>query len=130
MGDSIRKKAFVYQMNNKGGYKEYAAFIAGAESRDGEVAGYKMALGTAKVELKAKELIIKSLQNPWISVNDGLPEKIKDSYRSKVCLVITDTAFSHALAYYNYNEGKWFYRPKNVCTLVTHWMPLPKLNKL
>ena len=90
--------------------------IEGAHSRDEEV----------------KEL--DQLRNPWISVEDRLPEKTRnlspfpDEYDEKVVLVINKQG-GKRLAYRDY-EGVW--RDDYTCTIVnqnyariTHWMPIP-----
>lgn len=108
-------------------------FIAGAHSRDEEIA-------TLEGLLKIKEHEIKQLQNPWISVEERLPkdgEKVftrsvliiegggvrnkEEQYLTQIyiCRWITDKTKQTNMCGVKYN----------IVDKVTHWMPIPQIEK-
>lgn len=62
------------------------AFIAGAHSRDEEIEVLEHQLNNTSINLKIARKELDQLRNPWISVDDGLPEKIKNKGVSKKCI--------------------------------------------
>ncbi len=69
------------------------------------------------------------MNNIWISVEEELPENIGEDYGFSEDVIISNHAF--CVGYYDYRTKKW------MCSImenleienVTHWMPIPKLNK-
>lgn len=101
------------------------AFIAGAHSRDKEIKELKQKLHEEKDFGDFKDTQINSLKdqlrNPWISVNDRLPEEGKDVFVRKTC---TNGIFH--LTGKVLNGGKWYcygfgWQDSGV---ITHWMPI------
>ena len=99
--EEIKQNAEEYATENYGEYDEHdytdhscsnrfhaiseKAFIAGARSRDGEIKELKLKLANksgevADIEVENALLKIKlnKLSNPWISVDERLPEENKD----------------------------------------------------
>ena len=105
-------------------------YIAGAHSRDEEIKelqkdvhDFEQALACAEdvVDIQRKEL--KQLRNPWISVEERLPEE-----PLTICAVWLkgdDLVPRISL----YDSGRFLLLPVDVT--VTHWMPIPEtpLNK-
>lgn len=74
----------------------------------------------------AAEDRINELENPWVSVEDRLPEEGTDvlvTVKNKSCEYI-------AVGYYFKREG-WTesYTDEAITVAPTHWMPLPQLPK-
>lgn len=62
--------------------------------------------------------LFETLQSPWISVEDKLPEEHTD-------VIVTDgSSVAHCKKY-----GDGFYTNIGKCCNVTHWMPIPELPK-
>ena len=70
-----------------------------------------------------------ALQNQWISVEEALPEKMKDKNYSKYVLARQEYYEHeyHVIARYDYNFKMWvsttYFKPE----FITHWMPIPIL---
>lgn len=77
---------------------------------------YNTALSRAEEFYKMLDTDRPEVLNDWISVDDRLPENIKD-------VIAFDDQGSMAIAYYN--RGKWDSDP-DILWMVTHWQPLPK----
>ena len=65
--------------------------------------------------------------NPWISVEDRLPQKIRDGLPfSKTVLIHTNKGFYSGVYYHD--DKKWsIVEGLNFGLTVTHWMPIPEL---
>ena len=94
----------------------------------GEEHGY---LYTHKGDIKGAVIYgaIFALQNQWISVEEALPEKMKDKNYSKYVLARQEYYEHeyHVIARYDYNFKMWvsttYFKPE----FITHWMPIPSL---
>jgi hypothetical protein len=66
--------------------------------------------------------------DPWIKVEDGLPEADRSGLSISV-LVYTGEAF--AVAYYDPHKAGWYDMPNNnmISGTVTHWMPIPPIKE-
>lgn len=70
-----------------------------------------------------------ALQNQWISVEEALPEKIKDKNYSKYVLARQEyyEHEHHVIARYDYGFNMWvstnYFKPE----FITHWMCIPGL---
>lgn len=77
------------------------------------------------------EMGVKILQNQWISVDEALPEKIKDKNYSKYVLTRQEYYEHeyHVIARYDYGFDMWvstnYFKPE----FITHWMPIPALQE-
>ena len=98
------------------------AFIAGAHSRDEEIESLqrRVSMWKHEAEVAAKEL--DQLRNPWISVEDRLPEEA-------LPLVVVNKSGNRYYCYYNASIEEFVTIDPdgdlwNVCE-VTHWMPIP-----
>jgi hypothetical protein len=122
-------------------------FIAGAHSRDEEIEELELSLEAAADVVKILTKQSNELRNPWISVEKRLPAPRKDTCFSENCLVLykdQEIGISYITeAYYDFGykgNGGWvltfndnehfFYSDyqENGC-IVTHWMPIPELEK-
>lgn len=72
-----------------------------------------------------------ALKNQWISVEEALPEKIKDKNYSKYVLTrqeYYDNEY-HVIARYDYGFNMWvstmYFKPE----FITHWMPISQLKE-
>ena len=96
---------------------------------------YAVVLQAVYEALNARDEEMKQLRDPWISVEERLPEKTRnlspfpDEYDEKVVLVINEQG-GKRLAYRDY---KWVWRDDYTCEIVnqnyariTHWMPIPE----
>lgn len=68
-------------------------------------------------------------KNPWISVNDRLPEE-----NANVFFILTWRGIHREYYAGSYMEGKWRtehrnYAPSSFWGVVTHWMPMSKINE-
>lgn len=88
--------------------------------------------GTRHTLIRRKEFIkgaTFALQNQWISVEEALPEKIKDKNYSKYVLARQEYYEHeyHVIARYDYGFNMWvstnYFKPE----FITHWMPIPGL---
>lgn len=100
------------------------AFIAGAHSRDEEMK--KLEESKRKLRLRLMQQI-HELRNPWISVDERLPEDGKDVFVRKIC---TNGIFH--LVGKTLNNGKWYcygfgWQDNGV---ITHWMPIPAIQTI
>lgn len=101
------------------------AFIAGAHSRDNEIKRLYNSLEHFRD-------IINNLYNPWISVDNRLPEEENnpDEYnaphraRSSRNVIITDGTIINR-GYYSYERKRWEWNEGEI--KVTHWMSIPQL---
>lgn len=151
--EQIKQKAEEYanSMKYTNGEPEWVAdrdaFIAGAHSRDKEIKELKeenlrmeTLPGMYRRMTGEYELKLQELRNPWISVNDRLPDD------NQVVLahheIIIDGGGEHEedenVTIQRY-EGKWITDRMeqqrmgkwlfDITDRVTHWMPIPKLPK-
>lgn len=113
-------------------YAKFKAFITGAHSRDEEIGELKGKIERQKAIITFDDLNEKALRkeldqlhNPWISVEDRLPEEreIINSAVSVDVLVHTKEGWC-TIGYYNHELNKW-----RAIGNVTHWMPIPELRK-
>ena len=126
--------------------ENYGAHIAGAHSRDEEIKELKEEIesmkenekelfeGFKKRGTKLAELMKENvkLRNPWISVEERLPERIhKDCNYSKECFVhcYDKECEWNGVAQYNYAKQYWEFDNEDCSyeTVVQFWMPVPKL---
>lgn len=68
-------------------------------------------------------------QSPWISVNDRLPEE-----NANVFFILTWRGIHREYYAGSYIKGKWRtehrnYAPSSFWGVVTHWIPMPKINE-
>lgn len=96
-------------------FKRYLrdAYIAGAHSRDEEISRMQESLDECR-------RVLFQLRNPWISIEDGLPEE-----PLTICAVWLkgDDLVPHISLY---DSGRFLLLPVDVT--VTHWMPIPQLS--
>lgn len=70
--------------------------------------------------------------NEWVSVKDGLPERVVDNSRSSDSSRHVLAHFMRVgtpcigVAYYHYHRQEWRVIGFDVGTEVTHWQPLPE----
>jgi len=106
-------------------------YIAGAYSRDEEIEHYRRIATAYKIDAQdtAAECerlhdIIDKLHNPWISVEDRLPEKINTFMSEPVlCRYTRGNKEYYHVCQYDYEFDEW------QISKVTHWMPIPELPK-
>lgn len=98
------------------------AFIAGANSRDEEFKQWKESKCKLRLRLMQQ---IHELRNPWISVENRLPDigqkVITITNKGKLLLVARTTQPPHK------EEGGW--RWEHYVGKVTHWMQIPQTKK-
>lgn len=108
-------------------YAKFKAFIAGAHSRDEEINALHDLLDTYERELD-------KLRNPWISVEERLPEDNKTvlvwfgGYYTVA--VLRDNEWWNCTGYQT--GGGWSALdkiPDIASSYITHWMPIPELLK-
>lgn len=106
-------------------YKEQeAAYIAGAHSRDEEIEKLKRLYEEALHKYYESEC---KLRNPWISVEERLPEEDIDNngYSVKVIGMFANGGISDCFC--SLDENIWFIDGLT-CDKPTHWMQIPNLN--
>ena len=116
--------------------ENYGAHIAGAHSRDEEIEKIKEGkcslrrslhrrISALVKEIDDLEDELKKLRNPWISVEERLPDigqkVITITNKGKLLLVARTTQPPHK------EEGGW--RWEHYIGKVTHWMPIPQIKK-
>ena len=109
------------------------AYIQGAHSRDDEIkhitriaTTYKSDAQDTVAECERLHDIIDKLSNPWISVEDRLPDREETLTRfSKYVLCALDNGECYITDYFDYERNRWNSFPNSI----THWMPIPKLEK-
>lgn len=98
--------------------------IAGAHSRDVEVESLqrRVSIWKHEAEVAAKEL--DQLRNPWISIEERLPEKINKFMSEPVLCRYTrgNKEYFH-VSQYDFDFDEW------QISNVTHWMPIPQIEK-
>lgn len=118
-------------------------FTAGALSRDEEIGRMNTTIRLYANQIAQLRKEIEQLRNPWISVEDRLPEKAKGLYEFEEDvqhkMVLFKTTNGKLFRGYLDAEGMWraFTVPyKGACLIgsltwakVTHWMPIPELKK-
>lgn len=114
----------------------YMIHIAGAHSRDEEIKHLEEHLERTSCDIityKAQvEQLIEQLRNPWISVDERLPEE--DVYNISIPVVaITNNGYWFK-GHYNYNNEDWLFSEGTDFDFlddefVTHWMHIPELKK-
>lgn len=112
-------------------------YLAGAHSRDEEIKELNNLLEARRESLfqstkRITELEMENnqLHNPWISVEERLPEKIKNKGVSKYVFVTWPDG-TRGEAYYNYEEYKaprWEIKGAGIME-PEYWMPIPKLKE-
>jgi len=93
-----------------------AAYIEGAYSRNKEVEQWKESKRKLRLRLMQQ---IHDLRNPWISVEERLPDEEGDY------LVQVDSFSRATFGFYSVRNKKFLHLPPNVN--VTHWMSIPKI---
>lgn len=136
----IKQNAFEYSLQNCIVYDDNGAndmdsireaFIDGAHSRDEEVVKLKkdvhdleQALACAEDVADIQHEKLDQLRNPWISVEEQLPEKVKGKYYSKYVLVrYNGFGCRYCVDRYCYLSKTWAFQVDGV----THWMYIPEL---
>lgn len=126
----------------------YDAHIAGAHSRDEEIELLRHTLSQATNMLRngndklladymVQKIELDQLRNPWISVEDRLPEEFQMVFvhmqgGSFDCAIYTNGAFERSLQlkFGMKDEGytiiSWEQKFKSN---ITHWMPIPQIEK-
>lgn len=103
------------------------AFTAGAHSRDAEIEQLEERIKVLDMNLVEQQLENQQLRNPWISVEERLPDDMK-----KVIWLRKDGQyfFGH---FHNHDNGRSTEAVTDVTgewrDRVTHWMPIPELKK-
>ena len=143
--EQIKQNAEVYAEERCIRYNEqygacYDAYIAGAHSRDEEIYDLKrdiedlqkmVKMRSDAFECARKE--IGRLSNPWISVKERLPEEGSDNISIPVA-AITNKGYWFK-GQFDFNNKDWFFSENpdhldfEADEFVTHWMPIPKVNK-
>lgn len=111
-------------------------YIAGAHSRDEEIKQLEQALAATEDVLDVKRKKLDQLHNPWVSVEERLPEESQIVFvhmqgGSFDSAIYTNGAFERSLQlkFGMKDEGytiiSWEQRFKSN---ITHWMPIPTLN--
>ena len=112
-------------------------YIAGAHSRDEEIERIKNEATAIMDEACALTIELNKLRNPWISVEERLPEKYLDcdgvehDCSDRVIVKLKDETCAHLAEYY-YDTNEWL--SLEVCSStdyyenVTHWMPIPDIH--
>lgn len=97
-------------------------FIAGAHSRDEEIA-------TLEGLLKIKEHEIKQLRNPWKDASMEKPPYDTDcDDETSVCVIVRQEQGNVLEAYYDYDNNDWRDREHNWRLQdPTHWMFTPEV---
>ena len=132
------------------------AFISGAHSRDEEIKELKSLI---KMESEIREGLLRDkhklqdeldqLRNPWISVEERLPEIDQTQHTKKknwsIAVLVHDIDILHDalgqayppdVARYDYERKDWLYvepgcyaNEIEIGAEITHWMPIPELKK-
>lgn len=125
--EQIRQNAVKYSEQHCSGHVDGSlvdSYIAGAHSRDEEIQKLKRLYEEALHKYYESEC---KLRNPWISVENRLPEKLENACVSDS--VLTRIGGPRQVWYlvnrYNYDIKSW--EGCNIFT--THWMPIPEVNK-
>ena len=114
------------------------AYIEGAHSRDEEIRRLRIGIESATKVMVYREKELNKLRNPWISVEERLPEIDKTpKWRLFVDKWITDLLVkfpngSYTVASFNTETKEWRNEipPKgSIITEITHWMPIPELKE-
>ena len=115
--DKLEKAAFIYSDDHGfrvpyDGTNEFYDLTDVNASREGFLAGAEW-----------------QMNNIWISVEEELPENIGEDYGFSEDVIISNHDF--CVGYYDYRTKKWMCRIMENLEIenVTHWMPIPKLNK-
>lgn len=128
--EQIRQNAkFMYKQASNADDK-IDAYITGAHSRDEEirelekkVSALETVIVTARATISTQEAIIKDLRNPWISVEDRLPDEGKHVF-------VRTVVGSYSVG--QYIHPQWYITgipSVHGLVSVTHWMPIPELKK-
>jgi hypothetical protein len=112
-------------VQNKSACEE--SYIAGAQSRDEEIKELEERIKVLDMNLVEQQLENQQLHNPWISVEDRLPEKLENDCVSYYVLTRIDgpRQIWYMVNRYNYDIKSWEGCNNNT----THWMPIPELKK-
>lgn len=126
--DPLLTKAREFMEHNYG-LKGELIYIAGAHSRDEEIEHYRRVAEAYKIDAQdtAAECerlhdIIDELRNPWVSVEDRLPEDDVE------VIGMTKRGFVFLI---RRNSNEWCgteYR-ELLCPEITHWIPIPQIQK-
>ena len=104
------------------------AFIAGAHSRDIEVMNLEHLL---KVERNSVKVLVEAnnkLRNPWISVEERIPEEDPNDKGYSVEVIGIFPCGNVSDCFCSIEEDIWFTKGLT-CDRPTHWMPIPELKK-
>lgn len=123
---------FNYQYQGEAFNKGY---LAGAHSRDEEVEQLRKALSSTQ---QAMAELAHMACNPWISVEDKLPERMtsRDSNGARIINCCSKDVFGYDALYkigrlvcYNHETEMWESHDAYTIGEITHWMPIPELKK-
>lgn len=123
----------------------FNAFMSGAHSRDEEIGRMNTTIRLYANQIAQLRKEIEQLRNPWISVEERLPEKWKRlkvyqgtgeecySWITKDVFVIKDGWETPEIAFYDYDAKIWWSEfgdnIENLFGEPTHWMPIPQIEK-
>lgn len=139
--EQIRQNAadYVYNFQPTGVITEdrLKCYIAGAHSRDKEIECIKNEAAAIMDEACALKIELDKLRNPWISVNERLPEEFQIVFvhmQGGSCdsAIYTNGVFRRDLQLKfgmkddGYTLISWQQMFKSN---ITHWMPIPELKK-
>lgn len=103
------------------------AFIAGAHSRDEEIAYLEYRLNDSCEKLKTAMTERDNIRNPWISVDEQLPE-VSSCEECSEKVIFKSPSGAKIGVYYPNRRVKWFDTSRNLgIDSVTHWMPIPEI---
>lgn len=129
--EQIRQNAVKYSEQHCSGYVDGGlvdAYIEGAHSRDEEIKELELSLEAAADVVKTLTKQLNELRNPWISVEERLPEENQDDkgYSVEIIGLFSDGTVSKCFC--SIDEGIWFIEGIT-CDKPTYWMPIPELKK-
>ena len=87
------------------------------------VASREITAAAHQIELDALRAEIEQLKNPWISVEEAYP----DDDSGYQVFVIANDIISQSVDMIHYNGNSWMRDGSEYPPIVTHWMPIPKL---
>lgn len=113
-------------------------YVSGAHSRDEEIKHLEEQLEITACDMIAYKAQVEQLRNPWISVEERLPEKTKGVFSCQVrqlekdkIVYYKDTRGYIHTGYLNaINHWRDLDRDNGVIYPVTHWMPIHELKKV
>ena len=113
------------------------AYIAGAHSRDEEIKELEQALAFTEDVVDAQKKELDQLRNPWISVEERLPEKTKGVFscevreleKDKIVFYKDERGYIHTGYLNANNHWRDLDRDNTAIYTVTHWAPIHELKK-